>query len=185
MEDVTKGVSDVTWSDVYYDQAASLVDFLLDRGIDVKWCGRERLVYIKTCLRDMARMNMGEDIWDYGERSVQLSLSREVESDVYRLVSEYGAYGFSFDDTEEYHSLMLLDAAEIGTMVRDADEGARNLQHDRKKMKRRARDNMAATCLGKYLGDCRKSGLVPTMDGYAKACGSRRIGRKIWRRYMA
>lgn len=184
MGDVVKGVSDVVWSDVYYDQAASLVDFLLDGNIGVKWCGRGRLVYIKTCLRNMARMSMGEDIWDYGERSVQLSLPRDVESDVYRLLSEYEFYGFSFDDAKDYYSLMLLDAVEIRTMVHEADESIRSFQYDKKKMKRRARENMAAACLERYLGDCRKSGLEPTMDGYAKACGSRRIGRKVWHRYM-
>lgn len=184
MGDVIKEVLHVVWSDIYYDQAASLVDFLLEHGTGPAWCSHARLQYIKTCLRDMAEMDYGEDIWDYGERSVRLSLRADVESDIYRLMSEYASYGFSFDDADCHYSLGLIDLADAKRQVREADVLYRDFCHDKARRKRRARENDAAACLERYLENCRRTDAPATMDGYARACGSRRIGRKVWRKYM-
>ena len=180
-----KGVVELVWSDEYYDQAASLVDFLLGGGTCVKWCDGQRLAYIKRCLRDMATMDAGEEFWDYGERSVKLAVPCDVERDVYRLMSDAPGCGFRFGDASVLYSLSLLDEAGTRYMVEKSNAAHAKFERDKYRMKRRARENDAAACLDRYLHDCHGAGVTATIDGYARACGPRRIGRKVWRKYMA
>lgn len=179
-----KGVSELVWSDEYYDQAASLVDFLLEDDTRAGRCGNARLMYIKRCLRDMASMDAGEEFWDYGERSVRLAVPHGVERDVYRLMSGASGYGFRFGDADSSHSAVLLEEAGERYLIEKNDEVHAKFERNRHRMKRRMRENDAAACLDRYLHDCHGAGVIATMDGYARACGSRRIGRTVWRKYM-
>lgn len=179
-----KEVCDVVWSDIYYDQAASFIDYLLDGRIRVPWCSEAKLRDMKSRLRNMAKMDSNENVWDYGERSVRLSLPGDVESGIYRLMSEYDKYGFSFDMASSLYSDGLLDWHRTAADIEAAEELSRGFKRDRMRMKRRNRENTAAACLERYIADCRGTGVEPTMEGYVAACGSRRLGRRIWRKYM-
>ncbi len=177
-------VRDVVWSDIYYDQASSLVDYLLGECIGVSWCSRDRLRYMRKCLCDMAKMNGSEEVWDYGERSVRLSLPGDIELGIYRLMSEHARYGFSFNRTDSSYSTGLLCESDVDDDVESAAELHKSFKRDRLRLKRKNRENTAASCLERYIDDCRRHDSPCTMEGYVAACGSRRLGRRIWRKYM-
>lgn len=182
--DDAKLVSGVIWSDLYYDQVLSLVDYIIGHSVDVIWCKRSKILHMKDCLVGMASMDVNESVWDYGDRSVHLDISESMESMVYRLMSEHAMYGFSFSQTDSFYSLCLLDIVEAYDFSVSASDERREFLRERRIYKRQKRQFSGRQCLENYLEDCRLHDKPVSMDGYVKACGSRRMGRKIWRKYM-